>query len=212
MLLVKALEIIDLALMGGGMTLGKSILGALALSPFVIACSDPKPATPRGSLHVAVIQSSVSEHSSDCQFGPHDAFVGGDAGKTYPNEFQLGARVVDDENGAKVTCKVTGSGSSSFSITGSMHQGAVTLTMDGSVPQADFNAGKTGMGNVNLITSSTIGHPLAPVDSDSCVFTPVEVAAGRVWSKFDCPLLQASGQQNTYCGATGFFVFENCAE
>jgi hypothetical protein len=202
-LLVKALEIADLALMGGGMTLGKSVLGALALSPFVIACSDPKPATPRGSLHVAVNYSSVSEHSGDCQFGPHEAFIGGDAARSYPNEFQLGGRVVDNENGAKVSCKVAGSGSSSFSIAGNMRRGAVTLTMNGTVPQADFNASKTGSGNVQLITSGTIGHPLEPVESNSCIFTPVEVAPGKVWSKFDCPLLQAQGQQNTYCGATG---------
>jgi hypothetical protein len=193
------------------MTLRKSVLSALVPALFSIACSEAAPPTARGALRVVLVPPSDSEHASDCQFDLQEAeaYIGGDRDLKYPDEFELGARVVDHQSGSSVSCTVRSAGAGMFAVQGHMRRGVVDLTMNGTVPAISDGGTATGNGNVSLVTPATVGQGLTPVEDDSCVFTPIEVAAGRVWSRFDCGLLKASGQL-AYCGATGFFVFENC--
>jgi hypothetical protein len=189
------------------MTLRKWLLIAVPVVTSLGGCSDASPLTARGAVYADVIAPSVTEHASKCLFGPHAALIGGDAANRYPNQFRVGARVVDGEGGASVSCSVKGS--TTFSISGTMTQGAVNITVNGTTPAT---AGETGEAKIYIRSSQTVGQSLAPAtgEVETCTLTPVEVAPGRAWSKFDCSLLKASGQLNTYCGATGFFVFENC--
>lgn len=189
--------------------LGKSLIAGCALLTFLAACSDPPPPNGRGALYVDVGEPTDSQHSG-CQFGTHSANIGGDPAQRYPDQYQFGVRVVNGENHASVKCKVKGSGP--YTISGRMSLGAVSLTVDGSVPKANFEGGASGKGNVYLLTSPMVGHSIGPIEQDPCTFTPVDVASGKVWSRFDCPVLQANGQQDTYCSATGFFLFENCEQ
>lgn len=191
--------------------LGRALGVAIALPILVTtACSDSPPATARGSVIVDVTPSSVAEYASLCNFGPHQALIGGDADKLLPNAFDPGTRVVDGDDGTTVSCRVAGS--SSFEFRGRIRKGNVEVSVDGRVPSADSGTAP-GAGNVYVSTPNTSRQALEPLDAstvDSCSFTPVEVAPGRAWSAFDCPVLKASDQTNTYCGARGYFVFENC--
>jgi hypothetical protein len=167
-------------------------------------------------MRVDVQAPADAEHASDCAYGAHSANIGGDVAQQFPNQFQLGTRVIDGQADAQVSCNVTGSGTFSFSgqlVQGGLQKPNATLSVSGSVPDPAKQPGATGHGNVTLITPQSIGHQLEPVTgSADCTFTPVEAALGRVWSKFDCPLLQANVQETAYCAATGYFVFENCAQ
>jgi hypothetical protein len=190
------------------MTLRKLDLGALALLLLPAACSDPKPPTPRGSLFTSIAPASVAEYAGKCNLDwtdGADAVIGGDLQKQLPDKIDPSRRVTDDEGGAKVSCKVAGS-AAAFSISGNMSQGAVTFTVTGSVPSKS-----NGSGTIYLKTTATVGNALEPIDGHPCIFRPVEVATGRVWSEFDCPVLRHAGQ-TAYCAALGVFVFENCAD
>jgi hypothetical protein len=188
------------------MTLRTTTGCALALILLSSACSDGTTITSRAAVRITV--NTPEEPGRQCMFGPHEAYVGGDPDLKLPDAFNFGRRVVDEEDGATISCKVTGS--ETFRISGSARRGGVMLTVRGEVPNAEFEDGETGEGEVQVITSKTVGQSLVPVEGATCTLTPVKVAPGRIWAQYRCPLLEASRQQNTFCSAAGFFVFENC--
>ncbi len=179
---------------------------ALAVSLLLCACSDGTTLTARGAVRISV--NAPDEPGRQCMFGLHEAYVGGDSANKLPDAYNFGTRLVDEENGASISCKVTGS--QTFRIRGRAQREGVLLTVTGEVPNAEFEEGQQGEGEVQVLTTSTAGQSLVPVEGSPCRLTPVKVAPGRVWAQFHCPVMEASRQQNTFCSASGFFVFENC--
>lgn len=179
---------------------------ALAVSLLFCACSDGTTLTPRAAVRISV--NAPDEPGRVCQFPLHEAYVGGDSDNKLPDAYNFGTRLVDGENSTSISCRVTGA--NTFRIRGTAQRAGVLLTVTGEVPNAEFEDGQSGEGEVQVLTTSTAGQSLVPVEGSPCRLTPVKVAAGRVWAEYFCPLMEASRQQNTFCAASGFFVFENC--
>lgn len=188
------------------MTLRTPTACALALSLFVCACSDGTTLTPRAAVRISVNAPQEQGQGRQCMFGPHEGYVGGDSASKLPDAYNFGTRLVDEENGTSISCRVTGK--ETFRIRGTAERAGVLLTVTGEVPNAEFEDSQNGEGEVQVRTTSTAGQSLVPLGP--CRLTPVKVAAGRVWAEFYCPNMEASRQQNTFCSASGFFVFENC--
>ena len=174
----------------------------LLVAAVLAGCGDPAPPNPRGSLNLQVGASPVSQYASLCLFGTHQDFIGGDPQLRLPNEREPGPRQSEG-----ISCRV--SGSEPYHIEGRISAGTISMTFEGTVPAADFpNA--TGQGDVFIAASYTVAQTLEPLEPGSCTFTPIEVASGEVWTSFNCPVLQASGQLDTYCGASGYLSLINC--
>jgi hypothetical protein len=188
------------------MTLRTQAGCALAVSLFFCACSDGTTLTARAAVRISV--DAPEQQGLTCMFGPHEGYVGGNAQSRLPDAYNFGTRLVDEENGTSISCKV--SGSKTFRISGSAQREGVMLTVRGEVPNAEYEEQQHGEGEVQVRTSGTVGQSLIPVEGSPCRLTPVKVAAGRVWAEFNCPVTEASRQQNTFCSTSGFFVFENC--
>jgi hypothetical protein len=173
---------------------------------FFCACSDGTTLTPRAAVRISV--NEPEEQGGRCMFGPHEAYVGGDSASKLPDAYNFGTRLVDEENGTTISCRVAGK--DTFKIRASAEREGVLLTVTGEVPNAEFEDGQNGEGEVQVLSTKTAGQSLVPVEGSPCRLTPVKVAPGRVWAEFYCPNMEASRQQDTFCSASGFFVFENC--
>jgi len=112
--------------------------------------------------------------------------------------------VVDGDQGASVSCSVTGGGSS-FQIQASLSQGIVALNVLGTIAA-------TG-GKVTL-SSSHAGFTLRD-DQCDLVIAPGKgsVKPGAIWAHFDCEhFADPTIATPPGCAAIGTFIFENCSQ
>ena len=177
---------------------------ALAISLFFCACSDGTTLTPRAAVRISV--NEPEEQGGRCQFGWHEAYVGGDSASKLPDAYNFGTRLVDEENGTTISCRVAGQ--DTFKIRASAEREGVLLTVTGEVPNAEFEDNQNGEGEVQVLHQDgwTV---LVPVEGSPCRLHPVKVAPGRCGQSFTA----RTGSQPAaghFCSASGFFVFENC--
>jgi len=121
-----------------------------------------------------------------------------------------GPREVDGLNGARVGCRVSGSGT--FQVTGTAEKSVTAFTLlDGTVT----NGGK-GTGRITVSSPATAGKQLTSPNDQPCELfvnrLPFQVAPGNIWAEFICPLVTNASQPGSNCGLRGEFVFENCEE
>jgi hypothetical protein len=113
-----------------------------------------------------------------------------------------GKPVVDGENGATVTCKVSGS-----SVSGRMNFNHVSFGLTGGKVPATEN------GTANLSSFDPIGLSMASPSGTPCSVTALKIQSGAVWATFRCAQYQdPTSPQQSACAAEGVFLFQNCEE
>lgn len=116
-------------------------------------------------------------------------------------------RIVDGENSAQVSCKVTGS-----SFSGRIVLGGRAL----SISSGTLGADKKGTAQITVTNSESLSTSLisptanCTVDAAGTASNKFQVKGGSMWASFSCPSVEAA--PNEYCTAGGFFVLENCEQ
>lgn len=117
------------------------------------------------------------------------------------------AHIIDGENGAEVSCKV--SVDSGITFEGTLRLGSVSLRIDSGVLGAD----NTGTADITLRDAQAFSGALtspAPcsIDATSSPTQNFQVKAGSMWASFRCPSVEQVPTDS--CMASGVFVLENC--
>jgi len=178
-------------------------LGALT----VLSCSDAVPPPAEGGLWIRIFPMSNAPPNTACiRTTGHTATIPKDG---YPQadgftglENDPGKPVVDGENGATVTCKVSGS-----SVSGRMNFNHVSFGVSGGKVPASEN------GTANISSFDPIGLNLQSPAGAPCSVTALKIQSGAVWATFRCSQYQdPTSQAQSACAAEGVFLLQNCAE
>lgn len=193
------------------LSLPTSTVASFALI-FSAACSDP-PSPPAQGAVAETIQPNASGNGCTPAGPPFAAppladAITGTAASLGCDTSQGGCKpdanvVVDGDQGASVSCSVSGSGP--FAVQASLSQGIVALNILGTVSA-------TG-GKVNL-SSTHAGFSLRDEQCDIFIEpNKGEIKPGAIWARFDCEnFADPSIATPPGCAAVGKFIFENCSQ
>ena len=129
-------------------------------------------------------------------------------GSPGPSELIPGTSVADGDNGAMISCSVTGADAGPYRFSGSIHattaQGEpVNLTFtDGSVGRTE-----QGSATVTVYASQLAGTLVSQMPCDVLAIQ-AQVKPGAVWARFSCS--EVSRGPTADCAVSGYFVLENC--
>jgi len=175
----------------------------LALS----GCSDPEPQRSTGPLADGAFKVVFgTAMGGGCIIKPHVAQVG------EVTENKIGSLLTSGQQGAEVSCSVLGSGGE-FSAEVSIFDSGDSLTVD--LPKLTLSATEAdpASGSVVLVTAQTV-KPYTSPPAEPCAFFftgKEEVAAGRLWVSFSCPLLE-NASTGSSCGlGASVLAVQNCS-
>jgi hypothetical protein len=174
-------------------------MSALALGS--AGCSDPVLPTPQGAFQVSFVRPG-----QDCSIAGHNSNVGQVDAQTRTDV------VIDGQNDASVSCTV--SGSSSFSVEGTVSQNAKSLqiVIDSISPSATID--NPAKGRVGFASPNTVKTYVGDKDHP-CDFyfknKSETVASGKIWVAFRCPDVIAEGQ-DTCALNESYVILENCTQ
>jgi len=180
---------------------------AATLAVLAMGCSDPAP-TP------AAVGLTLSIHSPNTPIPDSTCPILGTAqiGNPPPNGNPLnpGGRITDGKSDVDVSCTVKGDGT--FSVSGTIQQGATRFNISGGRIDATT---KMGTFNVSLHTPESRGlqsEAAAPCTFDASE-PPLEVSKGNLFARFNCPALWRRDEATPIaCGGDGLVVLEFCQE
>jgi hypothetical protein len=113
--------------------------------------------------------------------------------------------VVDGDQGASVSCTVSGGGEA-FTVSGSIvhPQGDVGFNVSGTL-------GSTG--GKAFLSSTHAQHTLQDAACDIIIEqNKGQILPGAIWARFNCVNFGDRSIGETSCTATGKFIFENCTK
>jgi hypothetical protein len=177
-----------------GFGLGLVATGALT----ALSCSDPVAPPAQGAFYM-----NVTSGNGVCNRGPASFQLG----EPRPAPQTL-ARLIDGQEGAGVSCAVSGDGS--FSFNGKVEKQPFSFYIGGSV------SGTSGTAAVNAYSPATLN--MSSPSSAPCTVSikaekGQEVASGRIWGEYSCPeFTDPSSPSQTSCACSGYILFENCQE
>jgi hypothetical protein len=180
---------------------------AAALALMSLGCSDPAPAPASVGLTLSVHTPNTPVPNSICP-----SFGSRSIGSPPPNGNPLGpgTRIQDGKSDVNVTCRIKGS--TSFSVSATIGQGAVRFNVSGG------SIDKTTMsGTFNLSLYTPDVGALQSEATAPCTFDvsdpPLEVSAGNVFARYNCPALwNRENATPTACGGDGLLVLEFCED
>lgn len=177
-----------------------------------LGCEDPIPPSREGAAWINFTQPTQKEGmGKQCMIARGEVSVAGQVGdKTFTAK-------TDGQEGVEVDCKVTGSGP--FDVSARIQLGAnfVQLSASGVSDAAKMTPIDATVGVFTDATQTTyISTPSHP-----CKLTVIEVAAGRLWAGFRCPLVFPKGNEDesSVCAiindssesvAGGYIYLNNC--
>lgn len=179
---------------GSGLTLAVALI---ALCSAGCGSSTPPPA--KGGVQFNVLtagQNAPANEACDINTSPFSI------AKLPPSDQSAGTPIVDGEGNASVTCRVSGSGSYSFS--GTLQLSASSFSVQSGTVSKDG----TGHAEMQVYNPVNNGVTLSSPQGAPCAIKIVQAAPGRIWASFACDGLES--QPSIYCGASGWFVFEDC--
>ncbi|MEJ7727850.1 MAG: hypothetical protein WKG00_01400 [Polyangiaceae bacterium] len=178
----------------------------VVLSVSGLGCSDPVPPTPQGAYAATFIDPGI-----DCNSAGHNITMGEVTPDTKDKLLKNG------EDGAEISCSVTGSGS--FDVSAKGFRSSSFLKIDVKGLKSKGNGGPTAdnpaPGAVTFASANTAGNTYGSTPDAPCDFwffedTNQDVAAGRAWLTFSCGAIVLD--ENSTCQlSTSYAIFENCA-
>jgi hypothetical protein len=171
----------------------------------------PEAVPAQGSLTLVLGQSPLADPGFTCPINATYA-----VGSPAPTEASLGVPLLDGENGASISCSVSGAGQS-FAMMASLStvvssssgkQVTVKLALDAPAVTATNPAPAQ-----SSVFTSDLSDSITSSSSDAnagCTLHVLndQLKPGAVWGTFSCPKLTA--QPSSECAASGTFVFEDC--
>jgi hypothetical protein len=161
---------------------------------------------PQGDLTLSVQTTAEDTDSTLCPVHGKTYVIGAPQG---PSSETPGIRLIDGENGAKISCSVKGAGPYSFSGTiqaTSSELDEVTLTITDGVVDADK---LTGSASISVFTTDL--RQTYDSQVKACPITVVggQIKRGSIWATFSCPSIYPSNLGVCIIGPSAF-VLENC--
>lgn len=172
----------------------------------LLSCSDPVAPASEGAWVVTF--SSTATQGKACGISTHNSNVGG------VTATRIDALEKDTIRGANVFCRV-GVNGGGFKIEGYNELGTSALQVVVDELKAGVKAGSGSPGKIAYRSAQTAATYTSP-DATPCEFYFVgdsqEVAEGRVWMTFNCPIVEDVGG-NSSCGIQqGTIAFQNCSQ
>jgi hypothetical protein len=171
-----------------------AVLGAVV----TMGCSDPAVSPPRGGAYLVVGPANPPVDGKNCPHGSTPITVGYVA----PSAQSAGKPLVDDENGAQVSC------SAGSHFRGQLAKDAGFFVVDGNFDKA---TGK-GTASITVYDEKAVKTLASPADTlcEVTVTSPQSIGGEKVWASFTCAAL-TSNAPNQLCAATsGVFYFDHC--
>jgi hypothetical protein len=171
--------------------------------------SGPTPPPAEGGVYIRIYPASSVPAGAACtRTTGHAATIPAD---TFPTAAGIGPSTqdspgnpaIDGQNGAVVTCGV--SGGDPYQVNGQMSLQSVSFAISGgSVPTQ-------GNGTANIATFEPVGLSMQNPADAPCTVTAMQIQAGAVWATFRCARYEdpATPMQSA-CAAEGLFLLQNC--
>jgi hypothetical protein len=173
----------------------------LAVAPMLFAaagCSDPVPNAAAVGLNLSV--------GSDVSCPTQNTYAD-DIGNPVPDMNTSGSPAYSGDAGLSVQCRVVGSGSGPYLVSGSVTSSSPRVTFNVSAP----NIGTDGKGDAQIgLSTLAIGTSVESPVSTPCRIRVLAIQPGAVWAHFDCTTL--TGAPTPVCRASGEFTLQNCSK
>ncbi len=163
-----------------------------------MSCSDPVPPPAQGGVTHRFSVPTPRPPDTNCPAQSYAMAIGGP--KAPPANGPGNDVVIDEENGATVSCTVRKSGGG-FAVSGSLQQLDKFFSISGTF--ADTGDGAVSVGG------DVFAYVNAP--QTECKVTVHKAQSGAIWADYNCPVTDPKSPES-YCVASGTFVFENCSE
>ncbi len=197
------------------MQLTGSLPSAFLASLALLACSDPAPPVAQGGLQFNTSTASPVVSGKTCTTSGYLAGVGNPPPDLSGNE--PGHRIVDGE-GAKISCRVSGGNTVTFSgdvegrnVLDTNAAFGVSFHIDGKL-----NEDGTGTASVSINTPQvgTLQNDAAQLCTLEGVVTNDKQnwGDGLIWTQFVCNQMISPSSPGTACSTSGTVVLENCGD
>ena len=192
----------------------RSSLSAVGVFPLLVAlsmasfgCSDPDPQQstgPRadGAFHVVFGTAT----GSSCIIKPHVGQVGA------VTESKIGELKTSAEDGADVTCSVSGS-AGEYVAQASIAMSGMSLNIDLPALTLSATEANPALGSAVFVSSETV-KPYTSTPAQPCEFfftANEEVASGRLWLSFRCPLVENASTASSCALHDSVLAVQNCS-
>jgi hypothetical protein len=195
---------------------------ALGLIPLFTSCSDPVPPASQGAATITLSNpDSAASSTARCPVPHRSTAPILTAGNQATTDISKGTLAIDGENGNLVECSVV-AGNGGYNVYAKIHSDITTSQghqwadiVISNLTIAEGQSGATGM--VTLMDNVTDQIAYLSQSQNPCVFSvstaSLGIGPGKIWAQVTCPSLRdpanAGGDE---CKASGFFIFENCAQ
>jgi hypothetical protein len=195
----------------------------LGLVPLLTSCSDPVPPASQGAASIAFANPDDPTGTSTARCPvPHTSTAPIlTAGNVRTTDVSKGSIAIDGENGNLVQCTVS-PGGGGYNVYAKIHSDVTTAQgrqwSDIVISNLTIGAGGVDVpGMLTVMDNITDQIAYLSPSTDPCKFTvtggSLGIGGGKIWGKVACPTLKdpanAGGDK---CKATGYFIFENCAQ
>jgi hypothetical protein len=138
------------------------------------------------------------------------------AGNATTTNTSKGTEAIDGQNGSLVSCTVTPA-AGGYAVYAQIHADNGINFADIAISDLTIAEGQSDAAGTLSVIDDTTQYAYASPFATPCIFSVVGsslgIGPGKIWGSVTCATLidpaSASGDQ---CKATGYFIFENCAQ
>jgi hypothetical protein len=138
------------------------------------------------------------------------------AGSTTTTNASKGTEAIDGQNGSLVTCAVT-LVAGGYAVNALIHSEIGAAFADIAISNLTIAQGQSDARGTLSVLDDTTQYAYSSPTTIPCTFSVVGsslgIGPGKIWASVTCPSLIDRGSANSdQCKATGYFIFENCAQ
>ena len=181
---------------------GVALLGGLG-------CSDPVPLPAQGAFSMNV-RAPTGPNAGGCKVQAHTANIGTPPLTSTNSDVD---RAVDKQGKPSADVSCTVKGKSTFSVKGNVKKGVTSFNVTLIEDIGKGGSARATVSEFDATSAVTLSSPAETPCTVSLAGGNLEIAPGRIWATFDCPvILDPRSPGTTTCTADGVFLFENCEQ
>ncbi len=186
-------------------SLGPSAVLAITLA----ACSDPVPLPAQGAFSMN-IRAPAGPNAGLCKVQPHNANIGTPPLSATNSDVD---RAVDKQGKPSADVSCTVKGKETFEVQGSLKVGSTSFFVRLVEPLPKQGSARAFISEFDATSQTSLASPTGNECTVTAMPAPLEIASGRIWATFDCPLIRDDRSvSTTSCSGSGVFLFENCEQ